>query len=542
MKFGRIPVTGATGATGAILAHAQTVGAKTFKKGRVLSADDIAALEAAGIAEVVAARLEEGDIGEDAAAECIAAAAAGPNVTRAAAFTGRANLYAEVHGVAVIDRAVLDAVNRIDESITIATVPPFEAVDAKQFVATIKIIPFAVDSRVVERCAEAAIQAGGLVRIAAFARHAVGLVQTALPSTREKVLDKTTEVMRQRIEGLEGRLEAEIRCAHDEGEVAAAIRALRGKGCDTVLIVGASAITDRRDVIPAAIEAAGGRVEHLGMPVDPGNLLLLGRDGDGAPVVGLPGCARSPKFNGVDWVLRRLLANVPLSGPDIMAMGAGGLLKEIPSRPQPRAGAVSPDAPRLPRVAALVLAAGRSRRMGNINKLLAEIDGQSMVSRVADAVLASKARPVVAVLGHQAAKVRAALGERHIATVENAEYDAGLSTSLRRGLAALPDDIDGVLVCLGDMPRVTAQHIDKLIAAFNPLEGRAICVPTYQGKRGNPVLWARRFFPEMQEVAGDVGARHLIGAYGDVVGEVEMGAEGVLIDIDTPEALAKAGG
>ena len=241
-------------------------------------------------------------------------------------------------------------------------------------------------------------------------------------------------------------------------------------------------------------------------------------------------------------MLRRLLANVPLSGPDIMAMGAGGLLKEIPSRPQPRAGAVSPDAPRLPRVAALVLAAGRSRRMGNINKLLAEIDGQSMVSRVADAVLASKARPVVAVLGHQAAKVRAALGERHIATVENAEYDAGLSTSLRRGLAALPDDIDGVLVCLGDMPRVTAQHIDKLIAAFNPLEGRAICVPTYQGKRGNPVLWARRFFPEMQEVAGDVGARHLIGAYGDVVGEVEMGAEGVLIDIDTPEALAKAGG
>ena len=539
MKFGRIP---AAGAAGAILAHAQKAGGKTFKKGRVLSADDIAALETAGVTEVVAARLEDGDIGEDAAAERIAAAAAGANVTLAAAFTGRANLYADVHGVAVIDRAVLDGVNRIDESITIATVPPFEAVQPKQFVATIKIIPFAVDSAIVEQCAEAASKDGGLVRIAAFARHAVGLVQTVLPATREKVLDKTTEVMRRRIEGLEGRLEAEIRCAHDEGEVAGAIRALREKGCDTVLIVGASAVTDRRDVIPAAIEAAGGRVEHLGMPVDPGNLLLLGRDGDGAPVVGLPGCARSPKFNGVDWVLQRLLANVPLSGPDIMAMGAGGLLKEIPSRPQPRAGTVSAAAPRLPSVAALVLAAGQSRRMGSINKLLAKIDGQSMVARVADAVLASKAQSAVVVLGYEAAEVRAALGERDIVTIENADYAGGLSTSLRRGLAALPDDVDGVLVCLGDMPRVTAGHIDKLIAAFNPLEGRAICVPTYQGKRGNPVLWARRFFAEMADVAGDVGARHLIGEHDDLVGEVEMGAEGVLIDIDTPEALAEAGG
>jgi len=542
VKFGKISVTGATSAIGAILAHAQTAGAKKLKKGRVLSADDVAALKAAGIAEVVAARLEEGDIGEDAAAERIAAAAAGPNVTQAAAFAGRANLYADVRGVAVIDRIVLDTLNRIDESITIATVPPFEAVDAKQFVATIKIIPFAVNGDVIERWAKAAAEAGDLVRIAAFARHAVGLVQTVLPVTHQKVLDKTTEVMRQRIEGLESRIKAEIRCAHDEAEVAIAIRDLRGQGCDMVLIVGASAITDRRDVIPAAIEAAGGRVEHLGMPVDPGNLLLLGRDGDGTPVLGLPGCARSPKFNGADWVLRRLLADVPLNGPDIMAMGVGGLLKEIPSRPQPRAGTLVPDAPRLPRVAAMVLAAGRSRRMGSINKLLAEIDGQSMVARVADAVLASKAQLVVAVLGHEAVRVRAALVGRDIAIVNNAEYAGGLSTSLKRGLAEIPDDIDGVLVCLGDMPRVTAQHIDKLIAAFYPFEGRAICVPTHQGKRGNPVLWARRFFLEMQEVAGDVGARHLIGAYGDFVVEVEMEAEGVLIDIDTPEALAKAGG
>jgi len=189
-----------------------------------------------------------------------------------------------------------------------------------------------------------------------------------------------------------------------------------------------------------------------------------------------------------------------------------------------------------------VLAAGRSTRMGGVNKMLALMDGQPMVARVADAVLASAAGPAIVVAGYQAEKVRAVLSGRAVTVVENPDYAAGLSTSLKRGLAALPPDADGVLVCLGDMPRVTADHIDRLIAAFDPVAGRAICVPTDGGKRGNPVLWAGRFIPEMLEIAGDVGARHLIGAYADVVAEVEMEAEGVLVDIDTPAALRDAEG
>ena len=94
------------------------------------------------------------------------------------------------------------------------------------------------------------------------------------------------------------------------------------------------------------------------------------------------------------------------------------------------------------------------------------------------------------------------------------------------------------LVCLADMPRVGPEVLDRLISALNPLEGRAICVPTWEGKRGNPVLWARRFIPEMVGLAGDVGARHLIGQYGELVAEVPMPDDGVLLDIDTPEALA----
>lgn len=194
---------------------------------------------------------------------------------------------------------------------------------------------------------------------------------------------------------------------------------------------------------------------------------------------------------------------------------------------------------RAPRIAALVLAAGQSRRMGRNNKLLAEIDGIAMVRRTAENILQSRARPVIAVTGHERERTEATLDGLDLSFAHNTAYADGLSTSMKAGIAALDEDVDGILVCLGDMPRVSPETVDKLISAFDPLEGRAICVPTWRGKRGNPVLWARRFFEEMMDVSGDVGARHLIGTHGELVVEVEMKDDGVMIDVDTPDALAK---
>ncbi len=408
--------------------------------------------------------------------------------------------------------------------------------------ATVKIIPLAVAESTVAACAAIAAGPEPLLRVAALEPKSAGLVQTRLPGTKERVLDKTVETMRARLAALGGRLAREVRCDHDAGAVAAAIGEMRGAGVDLVLVLGASATVDRRDVVPAAIAAAGGAVEHFGMPVDPGNLTLIARLGE-LPVIGLPGSARSPRIHGFDWVLRRLCAGIPVTPRDIMLMGAGGLLKEIPQRPLPRAKA-SPPAParpaevRPPRIAALVLAAGRSRRMGEANKLLSEIAGVPMVARVVRAAAASRADPVVVVTGHQAARVRAALAGLDVGFADNPDYAQGLSTSLATGLAALPDDIDGAVVCLGDMPRVDAGLIDRLIAAFAPGEGRAICLPTHGNKRGNPVLWARRYFAEIEAIAGDVGARHLIGEHADAVCEVAVEDDAVLIDIDTPAELA----
>jgi molybdenum cofactor cytidylyltransferase len=218
-------------------------------------------------------------------------------------------------------------------------------------------------------------------------------------------------------------------------------------------------------------------------------------------------------------------------------MGVGGLLKEIPTRPQPRdIAAAKPQ--RAPKIAAVVLAAGKSTRMGGDNKLLKSLHGQPMIARTIAALAASPADPIIVVTGNDAAGVEAALKGRAVTTVHNPRFAEGMSTSLKAGLAALPDDADGVLIALGDMPAVTGQAVACLIAAFNPTEGRAIVVPSFQGKRGNPVLFARAYVDEMTHLEGDTGARALLSAHADAVYEVEMPDAGILADADTPAAFA----
>lgn len=192
-------------------------------------------------------------------------------------------------------------------------------------------------------------------------------------------------------------------------------------------------------------------------------------------------------------------------------------------------------------VAALLLAAGEGRRMGGPNKLLAELGGRSLVRRAAEAALASRARPVVAVTGHQGDRIAEALQGLDLRIESNPDYADGLSTSLRRGLAALPPEAEGVLVLLADMPFVTASVLDRLIAAFESEARPPIVVPTAGGRRGNPVLWPRRFFPELLMLEGDVGARQLLQLHAEAVQFVEVG-QAAAIDLDTPEALAEAGG
>ncbi len=515
-----------------ILAHSVRAGDRLFKKGHVISADDVSVMRAAGVREVVIARLEDSDIPEDVAAARIARKLAGENVRVGAAFTGRANLFAEPDGLSVLDAELIDTINAVDESITVATLSAYQCVSAGQMLATVKIIPFAAPREAVETVE--ALLARPALSVRQFRPRATALVLTTLPDSKSALLEKTRAAIRMRLQAIGSELIFDRQTPHTADALAPVLREAAHRA-DLILVFGASAIADRRDVIPAAIEKAGGSVEHFGMPVDPGNLLLIGRL-DRAHVVGLPGCARSPKLNGFDFVLWRLAAGLPVGRKEIVAMGVGGLLMEIPTRPQPR-DEHAVEAPRAPRVAAIVLAAGSSHRMGT-NKLLAQIGGKPMVCHVVDAALASAAAPVLVVTGNERERVRGALEGYMVQFIENPEFASGLSSSLKRGLSMIPGNSDAAVILLGDMPGVNPVLIDKLIAAFNPAEGRAICVATHGGKRGNPVLFARRFFAEIAGIEGDVGARGLIGAYPDMVCDVEAGDDAPLIDIDTPEALA----
>lgn len=532
MVFGETPLQDALGS---ILAHSTNAGTLKLKKGHVLTANDLAHLRDAGLTHVIAARLEADDVEENSAAWQITKALELFNVRAGTASTGRVNCYADMAGLFAVDADTINAINAVDPAVTVATLKKFERVEPGQMVATIKIIPFAVRGQVIERIA--ALAKGRLAfGIHGFTGARIGLAQTTLPSVKPSILDKTRRIIEARIEANHGVLVDEKRMVHARQPLAEAIRELH-RSNDIVIAFGASAVVDPDDVVPAAIREAGGIVHHLGMPVDPGNLLVLG-ELDGKPVIGAPGCARSPKENGFDWVLDRLMANVPVSAADVVGMGVGGLLMEIGSRPQPRDP--RPPSPRS-NVAIAVLGAGQSTRMNGSNKLLATFSGIPLIRRSVLTAIEAGGDPVIAVLGHMAQECAAALKGLNVVVAVNEDYASGLASSLQTAIRHVPASADGVMMLLADMPALSTGHLATMIGRFRQAGGQSIVRATFDGKRGNPVLLPRQLFDEVFTLAGDVGARHLIERGDFPLVSVELG-EAAAIDVDTPDMLSRAGG
>ncbi len=536
MIFGRVPLALARGG---ILAHNTQTADRVLRKGAWLDDEAITRLRQAGLEEVTVARLEPGDVPEGEAARHLGGLLLGPFLRRTEDFHGRINLIADHAGLLRLDEAKLHALNMIDESLTLATLPDHAVVAPGDLIATLKIIPFAVSAATMGAAETLLSGADAPISLAPFRPLTVGLVLTTLPQLKASVIAQTIEVTRARITARGGALLPPLQCPHESAPVTEAIGKLLAAGAELILISGASAVTDRLDIAPAGIVAAGGEITHFGMPVDPGNLICFGRIGD-RPAIILPGCARSPALNGIDWVLDRIFAGEKLGTSEIARMGVGGLLKEMEARPAPRANASgNGKAPRaLPHIASLVLAAGRSTRMGH-NKLLARLsDGRTMIEHTVDQVLAATARPVLVVTGHDDAALRAALAGKPVSFVAAPDYGLGLAHSLRAGIAALPAETDAALICLGDMPLVPAAVLNQLVAAFAPKEGREIVLPSFHGQRGNPVLWGRRFFEELQALSGDAGARQILHRHMAFVAELPIQTDAVLRDFDTPETLA----
>jgi molybdenum cofactor cytidylyltransferase len=512
---------------GTLLAHALSLPGGRLRKGHVLTAQDIALCKQAQIDTLTVAALDPGDVAEDAAAEKLAQMLLAPSIRAGDSRTGRANLYAVGNGVLTYDLAVLSKFNGIDEGITLALLPTFTPVRSSQMIGTVKIIPFAIADNMLEEAISSCNTIALNVHI--YQAKSATLLQTSLVDTKASVRAKTLDVTRNRLEQLDSVLHDAGDVAHDVDALSARLRSIDD---DIILIVGASAIADRADVIPASIEAAGGKVLRVGLPVDPGNLLCLGQLGR-ALVIGLPGCARSPKRNGFDMVLERHIAGLELTPDDFAAMGGGGLLEDVAERALPRAkldfGAASPA-----KIGAILLAAGRSSRMGAENKLLLQTSSGPLVRRTAEAARAAGIADIIAVLGHQAEAVGAALHGVASQMVYNPDFASGMASSIRVGLTAAPQGWDGAFIILGDMPLIRADSLKALMAAFDPAQGRGIIAPVVQGQRANPVLWAREQWSQLLALEGDIGGKAILAVAGDAVTEVMLEDSGLINDVDDP--------
>jgi molybdenum cofactor cytidylyltransferase len=523
-------------ALGTLLAHSVSTPRGRIKKGTRLGKDHLVRLQNAGVKMIAAAIPEPGDILEDEAAARLAGALCGAGLKCNDATTGRANLHGTRDGLLLVDYDRINRINMVDERITIATLDPWAPLTPGQLAVTVKIITYGVPEYILDQAIKIAEAGDPAVSIASFKGKSVALIMSRLSEADTKLLEKGRQATKARLARFGSALDHEQDVDHTVEDIAAAVSTAGDSGAQLILILGATAIVDRRDVVPLAILEAGGRIEQFGMPVDPGNLLLLGSIAE-ALIVGIPGCARSPKLNGFDWILERIHADMKITSRDVARMGVGGLLKEIPSRPQPRDAQSEGRTGAKRSVYAVVLAAGQSSRMGNRNKLLARLHGKPLLDHVLDALGEADIDGIVVVTGHESESVAERLADRNVSTVLNPAFATGLSSSLKAGLGALPEDADAALVCLGDMPLVDADTFNAVISSWKQAPERTICVPVHDDRYGNPVLWPRFYFSQIMELQGDAGARSLIGLHGDAVLTVPVATDTVLIDVDTASAL-----
>lgn len=534
MKFGPVPVGELEGL---ILAHSVRAGDLQYRKGDRVTAEMAAEMTKAGLRDVYAIELQADDVDEDAAAAGVATHLAGERFDRSEPTTGRVNLFAREAGLLQVDEAALADINRVDEGITVATLPAFAPVQKGQLVATVKVIPFAVLRQSIEQIRDLDGRAEA-IKLAPFRSYRSWIILTRWPGASERLIDKSLRALGNRLSRLGSTILGHSIVGHEIGAIEKALQEGLNQGAELFLCLGASATADRRDVFPSAIGARGGKILRFGIPVDPGNL-VLSAELKGCPVLVLPGSARSERRSGADWVLERTVAGLGLDAASLAQLGAGGLLKEMSSRPRPRIATVTVRDDAGAKIAGLLLAAGSSRRMKGEDKLLRDFHGEPLISRTAQALAGAGLDALFAVVRPGRHDVGKILRKAGYQMVENAEASEGMGASVRAGIRALPDDIDAVMIALGDMPLVKADTYRKLAEAVRTTTEASIAVPVQKGRRGNPVIFRREIFAALSQLSGDKGARQLIEDMFDVTLEVDVDDIGVLRDFDTEGAFER---
>ncbi|MEP3197849.1 MAG: molybdopterin-binding/glycosyltransferase family 2 protein [Lentilitoribacter sp.] len=523
MKFGEYPIDECVGH---VLAHSLKLGDFRLSKGTIVTHEHVEILCKLGQLLLTVAIVEDGDFSEDEAAKRIGTKFNSSNILATTPVAGRVNLIADCDGVLLIKKEDIDAFNDVDETITIASLAPYARVQKGMLLATIKIIPYGVT----EQNLALALQrvSNNTIAISEFEPALCDIILTETEGFKQSLLKKGEDVLTERLRPLKLTVQSTQTVSHDAKSIAQAMAK-----CQTnkIFVLGASATSDRNDVIPSAIVQSGGKITRFGMPVDPGNLLLLAEHG-ARNIIGMPGCVRAPALNGADWVLERLAANVKISSQDIARMGVGGLLKEISQRPLPRA---TPKV-RSQGVAAIVLAAGSSRRMGNDDKLFRQIKGQSLLRRSVTQISSADISTTFVVVRKITQAHHNELNGLNVQLVEAPEASLGMSASMRAGILAAGPNVKAYLICLADMPDITNDHINAIIKAHDPVIDRNIVRPmTASGEYGHPVLFDGKYYEDMTSIEGDTGAKSVVQSAKDQVYDIEMDGA-ITIDLDTPRA------
>ena len=530
----KIKSLGPQDSIGAVLAQTYNLPGKVISKGTFVTNEFVGYFKTGNVKTILCAVPEEGDIHEDEAAEAISSAIDKNHIYADKASTGRVNFKSQSLCLVRYDRDFIKEVNLVDESIAFSIVEHNQLLAEGDLIATLKIIPFFMQKKYVDRVIKI-LAKDELFKIHSLKKKEVTLIQTCFEWQKKSIFTATSNVTKARLEALGCSLKKEKLINHDYDTLRAIIRSSVKNEPEILLVSGASAITDRSDYIPKAILSEGGEIIQYGLAVDPGNLLLIGKVGN-TTVIGMPGCARSPKLNGFDWVLQLLMADIPVVKEELADMGAGGLIMEIASRPLPRALAKSVNK-REKKIMGVILAAGNSTRMGKDNKLLKNIDGSPLIRNIALEITKSDLDSCSIVLGYQSDKVADVVKDLNINLILNPLWKEGQASSLKAALNSLTSSYSDLLIMLGDLPGIKSGHINRIIEEHLSSENRRskITIPSFKGEKGNPVIWGRSFFHDLSNLEGDVGGRALFGQHPAAINLIEMDESAVVTDNDTPE-------
>lgn len=468
-------------------------------------------------------------LSENQAAHIIAYAFSSQSIWADVPKNGRCNLYAADNGLLTIDPDKITHFNTDNATCQIATKAANTAIIKNQKIASIKTIPRTVTKEKLDEQLKK-ISTPCTIKIKPYIKRKVGLIQTyTLPDSFDRLYSTTISLSKQ-LADTNSNISAEIHCIHTPEEIKNSINELCTRQLDAILIIGPKTATSNKDPIPSGILKSGGQISQFGIPTAPGNLLIIGKRGS-TTLLGLPGCSRSLKRNGLNLILEHFAAGNPLTATKIAKMGVGGLLDTSIDQAQES----------LPKsnIAIIILAAGCSKRMGATNKLLININGSPIINYVIEAAINSFANEIIVVTGHESELIRNNLKsyKNKIKFIHNPNYTDGMSGSLCKGIDALSYNVDGAIFCQADMPLLHTHHFNRLIAAFSKGNDSSICTPTHKNQRGNPVLWGRSHFMKFKNLTGDTGAKHLLAHNSEHITEVIMNDDATLIDIDTRDEL-----